>query len=78
MLQQIRDELDIGVGQHIALVGLGSAALVTPPGVPCSHHQGEVSYIALVSSPLVGVDEDELGVRPIPLLLCPQSWFFHT
>ena len=51
MLQQIIDGMDVGVGQpwFWAWVGAGLISLLV---LPCLHHQGELSSIALASSPL--------------------------
>ena len=45
---------------------VGSAALVIPPALPCSHHQGEPSCTALVSSPLAGRMRMSKGQGQLP------------
>ena len=53
MLREITDGVDIGLDQHIPLV-LG---LVSPPALTCLCHQGELSSIALTSSPHAAVSK---------------------
>lgn len=58
MLQQIIDEVDVGVGQYITLfLGLGTCRFVSPPALLCLCHQGDLSSFALGTSPLAVINK---------------------
>lgn len=57
MLQQIVDGAYVGVGQGIALVLDLVGRLASPPALPHSHHEGELSSTTLASS------SDSISIR---------------